>query len=60
MQVANLDLPICLALNAHFLPSCNGNIIQKINGIQKKLDEHLHTQVEMCSQLIMQLVHHES
>jgi hypothetical protein len=60
MQVVNLNLPICLAPNAYFFPSCNGNIIQKINDIVKVLGEHLHTQVEMCSQLIMQLVLHES
>jgi hypothetical protein len=48
MQVGNLDQPICVAPNAHFLPSYNGNIIQKINDILKKLGEHSHTQVEMC------------
>jgi hypothetical protein len=60
MQVANLDLPICLTPNAYFLPSCNGGIIQKINDIVKKLGEHSHTQVEMCNQLIMQFAIRES
>ncbi len=45
MQVANSKLPICLVPNAYFLPSCNGGII---SDIVKILNEHSHTQVEMC------------
>ncbi len=48
MQVANLELPICLVPNAYFLSSYNDNIIQKISDIVKKLGEHSHTQVEKC------------
>jgi hypothetical protein len=57
MQVANSELPICLVLNAYFLPSCNGSII---SDIVKNLGEHSHTKVEMCGQLIMQLALHEN
>jgi hypothetical protein len=59
MQVANSKLPIYLLPNAYFLPSCNGDIIQKINDIVKNLGKHLRTQVEMCRLSIMQLVPHE-
>jgi hypothetical protein len=57
MQVANSELPICLVLNAYFLPSCSRGVISDIVEI---LGEHSHTQVEMCGQLIMQLALHEN
>jgi hypothetical protein len=46
--VKKKNLTVYMVSNANFLPCCNGCVIQNIINILGILNEHLHTQVEMC------------
>jgi hypothetical protein len=49
-----------MVLNANFLPCYNGYTIKKNRDCVEIMDEHAHTQVKMCGQLIIQLPFHEN
>jgi cobalamin-dependent methionine synthase I len=48
VAVKKKNLIVYVVYNANFLSCCNGYIIQKITNILEILNEHAHTQVEMC------------